>query len=89
MAFVFPSTKVIVVSFCVVMFLLVASQYLVRKLHSVDGGYSAWSHWSACLKNCGASLQGWYILLFHFPLFKFFILFFDGMTCILYCMYDL
>lgn len=67
MAIVLPSTKVLVVSFCVVMFLLLVPQYLVRKLHSVDGGYSTWSQWSACLKDCGDSLQGWYIFYFIFP----------------------
>jgi len=60
MPVVLPSNKVLVAAFCIVLFLLIAPQFFLKRLHSVDGGYSEWSQWSACLKDCGHSLQGRY-----------------------------
>ena len=58
MSVVLPSNKIIFAAFCVALFLLLAPQFFVKRLHSVDGGYSEWSIWSTCLKDCGDSMQG-------------------------------
>ena len=58
-----PSNRVIALAFVAVLCLLVVPQYFVRKLHSVNGGYTEWSPWSTCLKDCGDSMQGnWYTM---------------------------
>ena len=58
MSFVMPSPKFIIASFFIVFFIIVGPKYFLKRIYSVDGGYTEWSGWSLCMRDCGDSLQG-------------------------------